>query len=104
MNTALEVVRNSADYDLDLILIASQKATEDDLVIYIQGDMPFVSPESIRLLCDCFRDPTTDIATLATPFTKAKDVQVRHKVKVLIEDDGWIYNFSRSPLKKDMPG
>lgn len=84
--------------------VASQKATENDVIINIQGDMPFISPESIRLLCDCFSDPVTDIATLAAPFSKAEDIQVRHKVKVLIEDDGMVYNFSRSPLKKDMPG
>jgi 3-deoxy-manno-octulosonate cytidylyltransferase (CMP-KDO synthetase) len=84
--------------------VASHKATEDDVIINIQGDMPFISPESIRLLCDSFSDPATDIATLAAPFSRTEDIQVRHKVKVLIEDDGWVYNFSRSPLKKNMPG
>ena len=84
--------------------VALQKATEDDVIINIQGDMPFISPESIMLLCDCFSDPATDIATLAAPFSKTEDIQVRHKVKVLIEDDGWVYNFSRLPLKNDIRG
>lgn len=81
--------------------VALQKANEDDVIINIQGDMPFISPESIRLLCDCFSDPMTDIATLAAPFARAEDMQVRHKVKVLVEDDGWVNNFSRTPMKKE---
>ena len=84
--------------------VASQKASEDDVIINVQGDMPFISPESVRYLCDCFSDPVTDIATLAAPFSRAEDIQVRHKVKVLIEDDGWVYNFSRTPLTKDITG
>jgi len=83
--------------------VAAKLADEDDVIINIQGDMPLISPESIKLLCDCFSDPLTDIATLAAPFARAEDMQVRHKVKVLVEDDGWVYNFSRSPLKKELP-
>ena len=84
--------------------VAMAMAQEDDVIINIQGDMPFISPDSIKLLCNCFTDPLTDIATLAAPFSRAEDIHVKHKVKVLVEDDGWVYNFSRSPLKKDVPG
>ncbi|MFZ2339337.1 MAG: 3-deoxy-manno-octulosonate cytidylyltransferase [Bacteroidales bacterium] len=84
--------------------VAMRTAKEDDMIINIQGDMPFISPESIKLLCGCFSDPLTEIATLAAPFARAEDMKVRHKVKVLVEEDGWVYNFSRSPLKKDIPG
>jgi len=82
--------------------VAMRIAEKDDVIINIQGDMPFISPESIKLLCSCFDDPLTDIATLAAPFARAEDMQVRHKVKVLVEDDGWVYNFSREQLKKDI--
>ena len=54
--------------------VALQMANEDDVIINIQGDMPFISPESIKLLCDCFSDPLTDIATLAAPFARAEDI------------------------------
>jgi len=81
--------------------VAAKLADEDDVIINIQGDMPFISPESIKLLCDCFSDPLTDIATLAAPFARAEEMQVRHKVKVLVEDDGWVYNFSRMPVIKE---
>lgn len=84
--------------------VAAQLAGRDDVIVNIQGDMPFISPESIKLLCECFSDPLTDIATLAAPFARAEEMQVRHKVKVLVEDDGWVYNFSRSPVKKESVG
>jgi len=81
--------------------VAAKLAGEEDVIINIQGDMPFTSSESIKLLCDCFSDPLTDIATLAAPFARPEDLQIRHKVKVLVEDDGWVYNFSRSPVIKE---
>lgn len=84
--------------------VAAKLAGEGDIVINIQGDMPFISPGCIKLLCDCFSDPLTDIATIAAPFAKAEEMQVRHKVKMLVEDDGWVYNFSRSPVIKETNG
>ncbi len=84
--------------------VAMRMAKEDDVIINIQGDMPFISPESIKHLCGCFSDPLTGIATLAAPFARTEDMQVSHKVKVLVEDDGWVYNFSRMPIKKNLPG
>ena len=41
--------------------------SDADVVINIQGDEPFVKPDQIRQVMDCFDDPTTDIATLALP-------------------------------------
>lgn len=41
-----------------------------DVVVNIQGDEPFISPAQIEKLTDCFQDKTTQIATLARPFTK----------------------------------
>ena len=34
----------------------------------------------------------------AAPFASAEDMLVRHRVKVLVDDDGWVCNFSRSPF------
>lgn len=81
--------------------VAVSIASTEDVIINIQGDMPFISPDYIKLLCDCFSDSLTDIATLAAPFSKVEEIQLRHKVKVLVEDDGWVFNFSRSPIKKE---
>ncbi len=36
-----------------------------DIVVNIQGDEPFIQPEQILQLIDCFRDKSVEIATLA---------------------------------------
>jgi len=41
----------------------------DTVVINIQGDEPFIQPEQIEALMDCFDTPDTQIATLVRPFT-----------------------------------
>ena len=35
--------------------VAARLADADDVIINIQGDMPFISPESIKLLCGLFQ-------------------------------------------------
>ena len=44
----------------------------DTVVINIQGDEPFIQPEQIEALMNCFEnDEQTQIATLVRPYTKA---------------------------------
>ena len=45
--------------------------TESTIIINIQGDEPFIQPQQIESLKQCFADPTVDIATLVKPFTPA---------------------------------
>ena len=43
----------------------------DTVIINIQGDEPFIQPEQIQSLIDCFEnDPQTQIATLVRPYTE----------------------------------
>ena len=57
---------------------------EDIVVVNIQGDEPFIQPEQINALMDCF---PTEIATLVHPFSKEdtwEDLQNPNYVKVAI--------------------
>ncbi len=57
---------------------------QEDVVINIQGDEPFIQPDQIKALMDCF---PTDIATLVHPFTEhdtLEDLQNPNYVKVAI--------------------
>ena len=91
----------------------------ETVVINIQGDEPFIQPEPVQALMNCF---PTEIATLVHPFTKddtLEDLQNPNYVKVAIAREsshtnstiGRAMYFSRSAIPyireaeaKDWPG
>jgi 3-deoxy-manno-octulosonate cytidylyltransferase (CMP-KDO synthetase) len=69
-----------------------------EVVVNIQGDEPFIDPQQIELLCDCFKDETTDIATLIKPITVQEMVFDANKPKVVVGENDQALYFSRSPI------
>ena len=70
---------------------------ENDVVINVQGDEPFIQPEQIELLKSCF---PTDIATLVKPFTEEDGLEALrnpNSPKVVIAEGRALY-FSRSVI------
>ena len=71
----------------------------ETVVVNIQGDEPFIQPEQIKAVMDCF---PTDIATLAKPYTEDDDLQellTPNIVKVVFsEHTGEALYFSRSVI------
>lgn len=73
----------------------------EDIIINVQGDEPFIHPEQIEALKGCFDDKTTDIATLVKPFDKAKtykELENPNSVKVVINTNMNALYFSRSVI------
>ncbi|MCM1291879.1 MAG: 3-deoxy-manno-octulosonate cytidylyltransferase [Bacteroides sp.] len=74
----------------------------EDVIINIQGDEPFVDPAQIELLMGIFRDrPETQIATLVRRFDKTLGIDAlfdANKVKVVKGMDGRALYFSRSVI------
>ncbi len=72
---------------------------QDIVVVNIQGDEPFIQPEQIQAVMDCF---PTDIATLAKPYTEQDDLQellTPNIVKVVFSlQTGEALYFSRSVI------
>ena len=70
-----------------------------DVVVNVQGDEPFMQPDQIELIMDCFRkDPSSEIATLIQPILVNEDIFRPDMVKVVLDhQDNAIY-FSRSPI------
>jgi 3-deoxy-manno-octulosonate cytidylyltransferase (CMP-KDO synthetase) len=54
-----------------------------DAVINVQGDMPLIAPEAIRLAYDALADPQTDIATLASIIEDPAQLTQDHVNKVV---------------------
>ena len=71
----------------------------EDIVINVQGDEPFIQPEQIATIMQCFGDDTIDIATLVKPFPSSGDVSALENpnaAKVVIDADMNALYFSRS--------
>jgi 3-deoxy-manno-octulosonate cytidylyltransferase (CMP-KDO synthetase) len=79
--------------------IGNRISDNDIVVVNIQGDEPFIQPEQIQAVMDCF---PTDIATLAKPYTEQDDLQellTPNIVKVVFsQQTGEALYFSRSVI------
>lgn len=80
-------------------LRGERQEDSDTVVVNIQGDEPFIQPEQIQSVMDCF---PTDIATLARPYTAQDDLQellTPNVVKVVFsQQTGEALYFSRSVI------
>ncbi|MCQ2280637.1 MAG: 3-deoxy-manno-octulosonate cytidylyltransferase [Bacteroidales bacterium] len=71
---------------------------DDDVVINIQGDEPYIRPEAINLLASQFQNPHVGIATLAKEFLSEENPQNPNMVKVVCSQSGRALYFSRSAI------
>ena len=74
-------------------------AANEDIIINVQGDEPFIMPEQIEAIKQCFEDESTDIATLIKPFDQHgtyADLEDPNKVKVVTDVNMNALYFSRS--------
>jgi 3-deoxy-manno-octulosonate cytidylyltransferase (CMP-KDO synthetase) len=69
-----------------------------DAVINIQGDEPFIEPESIETVAGLFSDPDVQIATLAKEIARIEDLFNPNVNKVIIDKQGNAIYFSRHPI------
>ena len=75
------------------------KLNEDyDIVVNIQGDEPFIDPEQIQQVIQCFNDENTEIATLVKLITSKEELFNHNIPKVLLDDDDFAIYFSRRAL------
>lgn len=72
---------------------------DDVIVVNLQGDEPFLPPQAIATVAAALaRHPAASIATLAAPLG-ADTEDDEGVVKVMVGDDGFALQFSRSPVK-----
>src|SRR5690606_6252520 len=69
-----------------------------DAVINIQGDEPFIDPGQIDLLCSCFDDSRTDLATLVKEIDTRETLFNPNAPKVIIDHEQFAIYFSRHPI------
>ena len=80
---------------------------EADIVVNVQGDEPFIAPEQIATLLQCFENEAVEIATLAREFKAEEGIEALenpNSPKVVINPKGEAIYFSRSvvPYLRDV--
>lgn len=68
-----------------------------DVIVNIQGDVPFIDPESIDLVAQALlNDPLAKISTIVTPLTCMKEAQSSSNVKCVMDNQQNALYFSRA--------
>ncbi|MGN8071911.1 3-deoxy-manno-octulosonate cytidylyltransferase [Mucilaginibacter sp. 22184] len=71
---------------------------EQDVIINIQGDEPFIDPEQIGKLATCFTDKETQLATLIKRIKTEEELFNTNSPKVVVNKLSEAVYFSRSAL------
>lgn len=78
--------------------IEKQTNTRYDVVVNIQGDEPFIQPEQLKKVANCFNDSSIQIATLVKQFSKNEDIYNPNTPKVILNKNDEAIYFSRSVI------
>lgn len=86
----------------------SMSSCDDDVVINVQGDEPFIAESQLKEVMACFKEPTTDIATLVKPFSPDAGLEALknpNSPKVVVDNNNRALYFSRSviPYLRNIP-
>jgi 3-deoxy-manno-octulosonate cytidylyltransferase (CMP-KDO synthetase) len=76
----------------------SKFCPDAEVVINIQGDEPFIRPESIDLVASCFRAPQTEIATLVKKVSSQEELFNANIPKVVLNRNKEAILFSRQTI------
>ena len=69
-----------------------------DAIINIQGDEPFIDPKQIDLVCSCFDDDRTELATLIKKISSSEVLFSPNSPKVIVDSEAFAIYFSRHPI------
>ncbi len=69
-----------------------------EFVINIQGDEPFIKPEQIDLVGDCFNRPGTQLATLVKKINSTEELFNTNAPKVVLNNHNEALYFSRQAI------
>lgn len=69
-----------------------------DVVINVQGDEPYIHPEQLRQLGECFLDPQVSLATLIKRVKTKEELFNLNSPKVVVDNNWNAIYFSRTPI------
>jgi 3-deoxy-manno-octulosonate cytidylyltransferase (CMP-KDO synthetase) len=78
--------------------IMGETESKIDVVVNIQGDEPFIKPEQIISLMECFNDNTVELATLVRETVSGEDLFNPNQPKVILNSKRDAIYFSRAAI------
>jgi len=91
--------RSGTDRCAEAVAIISGAEPDDNMVVInIQGDEPFIMPEQIQAVMECFSAPEVQIATLVRKYDAAEDLFNVNQPKVVLSKNMDALYFSRSVI------
>lgn len=90
--------RTGTDRCREVLQQLEEQGKSFDIVINIQGDEPFIDPEQINAVANCFADSQVQIATLRKALTGADELFSPNIIKVVCNQQGKALYFSRAPI------
>jgi 3-deoxy-manno-octulosonate cytidylyltransferase (CMP-KDO synthetase) len=81
-----------------VLKISEETGRKINIVINIQGDEPFIKPEQIGLLMNCFDDKSVELATLIRKVEPGEDIFNPNQPKVILNLKGDAIYFSRAAI------
>ena len=103
-NVIMTVEKCSSGTDRVAEAARSLKLEQNDVVVNIQGDQPFVQPECLNDLVQAFlKTPELTMGTLAYGMTDEKEINNPNNVKVIVDRNNFAIYFSRAtiPFNRD---
>lgn len=85
--------------------ITEHEGIRFEVIINIQGDEPFIQTEQLELVCSCFNENDTEIASLVKKITNPDDLVNPNIAKVILNNKKEAIYFSRSiiPYVRNIP-
>ncbi|MDO4757414.1 MAG: 3-deoxy-manno-octulosonate cytidylyltransferase [Parabacteroides sp.] len=69
-----------------------------DVVINVQGDEPYIQPEQLMQLGECFKDDSVELATLVKRIVSKDELFNQNSPKVIVDNNSDAIYFSRTPI------
>ncbi|MFN3344267.1 MAG: 3-deoxy-manno-octulosonate cytidylyltransferase [Chloroherpetonaceae bacterium] len=95
----VELTRTEHQTGTDRIAEVASRHPDYEVIVNIQGDQPFISPEALEKLIEPYlRDELPEMTTVACPLDMLSGYRDEHTVKVICNQKLRAMYFSRAPI------
>ena len=77
---------------------SAQTGESFDVVINVQGDEPYIQPQQLEQLGNCFNDPDVELATLVKRVNGKDELMNPNSPKIILDKFNNAIYFSRTPI------